>query len=128
MKGLSYVILPYVTNGGRVVLNELTDIAMDSDYVEKKSYKDCRRELMERDITSFLNQNDFYSVGKDDNGRTIFCFIDDMTEEERMKAADKFDDTGNRYHSKADRFRNGQWYIDTETMKIVFPDPVVIGQ
>lgn len=126
MKGLSNVIVPHLVNGGRVILDDLVNDAIGSGEVERKSHQECFKDLVSRDTASILNQMDFYSVGKTEDGKSIYCYISDMTEEERMRGAEKFDSIGDSYHSKADKFRSGQSYINTDTMEIVIPEPVAI--
>jgi hypothetical protein len=126
LKGLSNVVVPHLVNGGRVILDNLVNDAIESGEVERKSYQECYKDLVSRDTASILNQMDFYSVGKTEDGKSIYCYMGDMTEEERMRCAEKFDSTGDSYHSKADKFRSGQSYIDIDTMKIIVPEPISI--
>ena len=84
--------------------------------------KKAIRDLCERDVTSLFNQADFYSVGKG-----VFCFVDDMTDDERNNTAAKLDSSGHRMINKAEKIA-GQGYINPETMEVEFPEPVVIGE
>lgn len=121
MKGLTEALKPFLATGGRVTLDTVLKFAMNSDMVDEED-DDFRLETYKANITSLFNQNDFYSVG---NG--IFCFIDDMTDEERDRTATKLDSTGHRMITKAETMRSGQGYINTETMQIEFPEPVAVG-
>lgn len=126
MKGLSNVVVPHLVNGGRVILDDLVNEAIDSGEVERKSHQECFKDLVSRDTASILNQMDFYSVEKTEDGKSIYCYMGDMTEEERIRSAEKFDSIGDSYHGKADKFRAGQSYIDIDTMKIIVPEPVIV--
>lgn len=122
MKGLSEALKPFLATGGRITLDTVLTFAMNSDMVDDEG-DDFRRETYKANITSLFNQNDFYSVG---NG--VFCFIDDMTDEEIQKTATKLDSTGHRYIEKAEKLLAGHGYINPETMEVEFPEPVVLGE
>lgn len=122
MKGISKALIPFLISGGRVSLDTMRKFAMNSEMIDEEE-DDFRLDAYTHNITSFLNQNDFYSVGDG-----IFCHIDSMTDDERRNTATKLDSTGKRYIEKAEKILDGQGYINPETMEIVFPDPVRVNE
>ena len=106
MKGLSEALKPFLATGGRITLDTVLKFAMNSDMVDEEG-DDFRLETYKANVTSLFNQNDFYSVG---NG--VFCYIDDMTDEELRKTATKM--------------LAGQISFDAETGEYIIPEPVVI--
>ncbi len=120
MKGLSEALKPFFVSGGRVTLDTVLKFAMNSNMVDEEG-DDFRLEIYKASITSLFNQNNFYSVG---NG--VFCYIGDMTDEERRKTATKLDSTGHHYIEKAEKMLAGQISFDAETGEYIIPEPVVI--
>ena len=105
LKGLSEFIRPYIATPGRLRLRDIVEEAINSKKIDEEN-DDFRHKVYSSDVSSLLNQADFYSVGDD-----VFVHIDCMTEDERARKAASAEKTAEIYANKAKTFR-GQMYME----------------
>lgn len=115
MKGMTDVIKPFLTNGGRVKLETILNYAMNCGRVDE-SDTDFRRETYKSNTVTILNASDFYSVGDGE-----YVYIDDMTDEEREQKAKEFLKLSATYQKTA-----GQICMNLETGGFIIPEPVKV--